>query len=915
MPRAVPWILGGLTGFFALVVGFWLALPWILETWGGRWIAGSLNIPPPRFTVADLSPSRLELRDISIGDAEGTVGARALVLTFDAGRGRIESLTVEGARLEAVWRDGDLFIDGIGQLGDLLGGEDEDAPPTTDTPLSLPVEHLRVSGAQVLLRSPPFGLAEIVIDATATRRDGGMVADGAASAVAPGMAAEAAFTLTGGDAPGAPWLGLTGSGTLDVTARGATIPGVGEEVDGYASVALSAQPEGLRLTIEEIAAFHARAFNPALLAGLPEALAAEASTGGTIVASGLGNAPLTILVAPEGSALRMEGAGSLSMRLGGATARIDADGAATLGAAGLDALALDHLEVVANGVPALGGRLHGSLRGREVSGAAGALTLHSELYLLGESLTLQDVAVPRLRLTWAGPLSWRDGLARLGLTAAKVDLSGPVHLGGATLPKGLDWTLRPTEGDALMLDLGAEAPVLMADIAASDPALAVRSGGRTIDTRFAEASVAATLPLAGESPPAMTLTLAGGRVQSRDIALDAVAATLRSGPEGMTLEADARIPLLPGEVAPLPEAVQALRPLRLRLDASQGAKPDETQANGVPVRFTADLRDGGQRPLLTATGRHSLDSGRGQATVRMPRMTFGRDLQPAALYAPLADAALRVEGGLAAQGVVTWTDSTVSPRLEVLLDGVTAQRGFIVLKGMNGVVTLTQVWPPRTEGEQVVAVAAIDAGIPFSDASMTYRLDGKGNALIDQAEMTLADGTIHSEPFTLPLDGTGASTVLHMTGVSLDQLVEFADLSGLTATGTLSGAVPVELRDGNVLFHDGMLSAQEPGVIRYRPDEAPGALAAGGGGVDLMLQALDDFHYKSLRLSIAGSAAGDLQVGLHLGGANPALYGGYPLEFNLTLSGALAQVIEGSLSGYQVPDRIRRRMERFGIEP
>ena len=61
-----------------------------------------------------------------------------------------------------------------------------------------------------------------------------------------------------------------------------------------------------------------------------------------------------------------------------------------------------------------------------------------------------------------------------------------------------------------------------------------------------------------------------------------------------------------------------------------------------------------------------------------------------------------------------------------------------------------------------------------------------------------------------------------------------------------------------------------------------------------------------------GRTDADMDVGLHIAGANPDLYDGYPIEFNLNLEGALANVLRRGLAGYQIPERIREQMQGFG---
>ena len=54
-----------------------------------------------------------------------------------------------------------------------------------------------------------------------------------------------------------------------------------------------------------------------------------------------------------------------------------------------------------------------------------------------------------------------------------------------------------------------------------------------------------------------------------------------------------------------------------------------------------------------------------------------------------------------------------------------------------------------------------------------------------------------------------------------------------------------------------------------------------------------------------------MDVGLHIKGANPDLYDGHPIEFNLNLEGELGTILKRSLAGYQIPEQIRERIQDF----
>ena len=89
------------------------------------------------------------------------------------------------------------------------------------------------------------------------------------------------------------------------------------------------------------------------------------------------------------------------------------------------------------------------------------------------------------------------------------------------------------------------------------------------------------------------------------------------------------------------------------------------------------------------------------------------------------------------------------------------------------------------------------------------------------------------------------------------------------------------------------------------------ALEAGGANVSLLLQALENFHYEALRITLDGRTDAEMAIKLHVRGANPELYGGYPVEFNLNLEGELGNILRSGLASYEIPERIREQMRGF----
>jgi len=148
--------------------------------------------------------------------------------------------------------------------------------------------------------------------------------------------------------------------------------------------------------------------------------------------------------------------------------------------------------------------------------------------------------------------------------------------------------------------------------------------------------------------------------------------------------------------------------------------------------------------------------------------------------------------------------------------------------------------------------------------------------------------------------------------VDLGRLLELAAIDGLTATGTLAGKLPVSIDGDDLIISGAQLKADGPGLLRYTPEESPAALSSGGTSVEIALQALSNFHYTDLTLTLDRAADGETNALMQVKGSNPDFYDGYPVEFNLNVTGKLDQILDRSLAGYRVPDDIRRRLGEFG---
>lgn len=354
-------------------------------------------------------------------------------------------------------------------------------------------------------------------------------------------------------------------------------------------------------------------------------------------------------------------------------------------------------------------------------------------------------------------------------------------------------------------------------------------------------------------------------------------------------------------------AHRAERPVVVPLSARLEARREKAGWS-----FTGRAADAFDQLSIDIAGSHDLARGRGKASLKVGPIDFAPGLrQPADLAPFVSGVAEDVTGTVALAGSLSWDAERIASDLELLLRDLSAVTDAATITRLNGVIAVDGLSPFTTPPGQQVAVAAIDAGLPFTDGLLTFRIAPGPTLEIAGGELHLAGGTVELEPLVIDPARDGVEAALMVTGVQLGQLLALAGIDGLSGDGRLSGRIPVTFRDRDVIITQGELAAEAPGWLSYAPLQPPAALQGQGETVSLALSALTNFHYQELRLTVDRQAGGEMVVAMHVRGNNPDFYDGYPVEFNLNVSGALDRVLRQSLAGYRIPEAIEEQFERF----
>ncbi len=189
---------------------------------------------------------------------------------------------------------------------------------------------------------------------------------------------------------------------------------------------------------------------------------------------------------------------------------------------------------------------------------------------------------------------------------------------------------------------------------------------------------------------------------------------------------------------------------------------------------------------------------------------------------------------------------------------------------------------------------------------LTYDLasPAKSALLIKNGFIPWHGGKVAVQNARIPLGAKVPITLnLNISAVSADALMQQFTGKRASATGTISGTLPVTLApDGTISFTNGKLYAGEPGTITVSPDVISGT----NEQLALVRTVLQDFRYTSLSIGLDSGASG-LELTMRLEGNNPRVQQGRPVKLNVNLKGDVLGFVQQNLLWLNDPRKLLER--------
>jgi hypothetical protein len=320
---------------------------------------------------------------------------------------------------------------------------------------------------------------------------------------------------------------------------------------------------------------------------------------------------------------------------------------------------------------------------------------------------------------------------------------------------------------------------------------------------------------------------------------------------------------------------------------------------------------------LKMDGEYAIENGDGQLILQISPIKFtSSKLQPKQLFPPLA-ALENVNGQIRGKATIRWSKKGVSKSNAVIsAKDFSFAYGSTQVKGLNTKLSLNNLLPIRSEPKQNISIQALDFGIPIQDLLVSYQINTRDipQVLLDQVHFLILGGEVTINPVVINLDPNAEASQIeaHLNNIDLNTFFKWIEMDGLTGDGQLSGKIPLTLGHDRIAITNGYLAAKAPGTLSLQSEKAKELLVNQGKEVELLLQAIENFHFKELTLNLNKSDEHDLNVKLSLLGNNPNVKNGQDFRLNIQLESKIDKLLHAIQQGLVFSNEMLRDSLQMG---
>jgi hypothetical protein len=264
--------------------------------------------------------------------------------------------------------------------------------------------------------------------------------------------------------------------------------------------------------------------------------------------------------------------------------------------------------------------------------------------------------------------------------------------------------------------------------------------------------------------------------------------------------------------------------------------------------------------------RHNLDTGNGEATLDVPGIKFGGNLQPEELTRLTQGVIALVNGGLSGQGRIAWTGGgTVTSTGDFTVRNMDLAAPFGPVTGMNGTIHFNDLLKLETAPGQRLTMTSINPGILVEDGEVRYQLLPDQLVKIERGEWPFMGGKLILRETILNFARpTPKRLTFEVVGLDAHTFVASMGFKEIDASGTFDGVLPMIFdEDGGKVVGGRLDSRPGGGFLQYNGVVNKANLGTMG---NLAFEALRDLRFKSMIIRLEGLLAGEFATHLEIDG-------------------------------------------------
>jgi translocation and assembly module TamB len=344
---------------------------------------------------------------------------------------------------------------------------------------------------------------------------------------------------------------------------------------------------------------------------------------------------------------------------------------------------------------------------------------------------------------------------------------------------------------------------------------------------------------------------------------------------------------------------------------------------GDNIRATGSLHHPASGTLVTNVEiQHRLSTGAGHATLDVPGLTFGPNLQPEELTRLTEGVVALVNGTVRGQGRIDWAEGgKVTSTGDFSTGDMNLAAPFGPVTGISTTIHFDDLLGISTPPGQLMTVQTVNPGITVTNGVIHYQLLPHDRVKIERGEWPFMGGQLILEETVLDFGNHSAKHLtFRLVGFDAKQFVDSLGFDGFELTGIFDGELPMVFDDSGGRIVGGRLVSRAPGgELKYTGTKPKGL------GPGLAVDLLSDIRFRSMVIGLDGDLSGEFatkltidQVSLgpghgFLAGLVHSAFGKLPLKLNVNINGPFRALIQMT-KGFKDPTQVIAPVMPFPVD-